>query len=230
MLNTFMFVVFPYVAIAIMLVVSIYRFSVNSYKFSSLSSEFLESEQLFWGSVPWHYGIIAVFLGHLIGFLFPREVLLFNSVPVRLLILEVTALIFGLMTLFGICMLIKRRLTNPRIKVVTSKMDLIILFVLLLQVVAGVGTAVMYRWGSNWYATSMTPYLWSIVKFNPDMKYVMAMPHLVKFHIVNAFFIIGLLPFTRLLHFLILPVQYLWRSWQIVVWNYDPKTVRKPEK
>ena len=39
--------------------------------------------------------------GHIIGFLFPREVLAFGSVPVRLLIMEVTALVFGLLAVVG---------------------------------------------------------------------------------------------------------------------------------
>lgn len=227
MLNLFLFVVFPYVAIFVMLVVSIHRYFNNSYKFSSLSSEFLESDQLFWGSVPWHYGIIVVLTGHLLGFLFPREMLAFGSVPIRLLIIEVFSLIFGLMALFGLVMLIRRRFENKRIWSVTNNMDIFILVLLLAQVVSGLGTAVSYRWGFNWYATSMVPYLRSLVTFHPDMQYVAAMPAMVKFHVGNAFLIIAVLPFTRLLHFLVLPIQYIWRSWQVVIWNYDRKTRRK---
>lgn len=227
MLNLFLFVVFPYVAVFVMLVVSIHRYFNNSYKFSSLSSEFLESDQLFWGSVPWHYGIIVVLTGHLLGFLFPREMIAFGGVPWRLLIIEVFSLIFGLMALFGLIMLVRRRFENKRIWAVTNKMDIFILILLLAQVVSGLGTAVSYRWGFNWYATSMVPYLRSLVMFQPDTQYVAAMPPMVKFHVGNAFFIIGVLPFTRLLHFLVLPVQYIWRSWQVVIWNYDRKLRRK---
>ena len=85
----------------------------------------------------------------------------------------------------------------------------------------------MYRWGMTWYAASMVPYLKSIFMLNPQMEYVMAMPLLVKIHVVNAFLIIAVLPFTRLVHFLVLPVHYLWRSWQVVIWNYDRKNIRK---
>ncbi len=227
MLNLFLFVVFPYVAIAIELVVSIYRFKNSSYKFTSLSSEFLESDKLFWGSVPWHYGIIVILVGHVVGFMFPREVIAFNSIPMRALIIEVSALIFGLSSLFGLVMLIRRRFTNKKVKVVTSNMDIFILFLLLVQVASGVGTAVMYRWGMTWYATSMVPYLKSIFMLNPQIEYMVAMPLMVKVHVVNAFLIIAILPFTRLLHFLVLPVHYLWRSWQVVIWNYDRKKIRK---
>ena len=120
-LDHFFFVIFPYISIVLMLVVSLYRYFNNSYKFSSLSSEFLEADQLFWGSVPWHYGILTVAGGHVLAFCFPQQFLAFGAVPIRLLILEVTALIFGLLALFGLIMLLKRRLTEDRIKVVTSR-------------------------------------------------------------------------------------------------------------
>lgn len=227
MLDFVLFAVFPYVAVAIELVVSIFRYYSNSYKFSSLSSEFLESKELFWGTVPWHYGIMVVLLGHVIGFCFPEEVLLFAKVPIRLIILEVTALIFGLMVLFGLIMLIKRRLTNDRIKAVTSRGDVLVLFLLLVQVLSGVGIAVFYRWGSLWYVSSMVPYLKSVFTFQPNLAYVASMPWLVKVHIAGAFAIIAVLPFTRLVHFLVLPIQYIWRSWQVVIWNYDRKKIRK---
>jgi len=226
MLTFFGFVIFPYIAIAIELVVSIHRYFNNSYKFSSLSSEFLESDKLFWGSVPWHYGIMTVLLGHIIGFLFPAHVLAFGSVPARLLVMEVTALIFGLMCLFGLVMLIYRRMTNERVRVVTTKIDMIILFLLLVQVLSGVGTAIFYRWGINWYATSMVPYLKSILMLKPELMYIKSLPWTVQLHIFNAFLIIAVLPFTRLLHFLVLPISYIWRSWQRVIWNYDHKTYR----
>jgi len=142
------------------------------------------------------------------------------------LIIEVFSLVFGLMALFGLVMLIRRRFENKRVRSVTSRMDIFILFLLLAQVVSGVSNAVNYRWGFNWYATSMVPYLRSLFVFNPDMQYVQAMPWAVKFHIVNSFLILMVLPFTRLLHFLVLPISYIWRSWQVVIWNQDRKKKR----
>lgn len=139
-------------------------------------------------------------------------------------------IIFGLLALFGLVMLIHRRLTHPRIKVVTSKMDLLVLFFLLVQTGSGVGTAVSYRWGSIWYAHSMVPYLKSLLCFKPDLLYLASMPWLVKVHVVNAFLIIAFLPFTRLVHFLVLPVPYIWRAWQVVIWNYDRKKIRKTDR
>ena len=56
-LNTFLFVAFPYVAIVVFVVGLTYRYRRKSFTISSLSSQFLEGRQLFWGSVPFHLGI-----------------------------------------------------------------------------------------------------------------------------------------------------------------------------
>jgi nitrate reductase gamma subunit len=225
-LNYLLFAVAPYVAITLLLSVSLWRFFFQSYKFSSLSSEFLESRELFWGSVPWHYGILVLFFGHLIGFLFPREVLLWNSVPVRLVILEVTALAFALLALVGLTLLIRRRLGHARIRAVTSWMDLLVLGLLLFQVVTGILTALTYRWGSSWYAAVLTPYLRSVFTLSPRVDLMVDLPWLVKSHVIGSIVIVGILPFTRLVHFLVPPVSYLWRRYQLVVWNWDRKKIR----
>ncbi|MFO1464403.1 MAG: respiratory nitrate reductase subunit gamma [bacterium] len=227
MKNFLLFLVFPYVAIALMLTVSIWRYLFRRHEFTSLSSEFLESKELFWGSVPWHYGILFVLFGHLVGLLFPREVLLWNSVPIRLLILEVSALTFGLMALVGMVLLIIRRATHPRIRRVTSVTDILVLAILLVQVVSGILVATMHRWGSSWYASALVPYLRSIFTLNPNIEYVAGMPVLVKIHVFTAFLIVAILPFTRLIHFLVVPVSYLWRPYQVVIWNFDRKKIRR---
>jgi nitrate reductase gamma subunit len=214
-----LFGVLPYVAIILAVVVTLWRYIDNRFSYSSLSSQFLENRQLFWGSVPWHYGILFILTGHLVGFLIPRTVLAWNGVPVRLYILEGTALAFGLLALWGLIVLVIRRAINARIRAVTSIMDVVLLLALLAQVVAGVGIAIFDRWGSSWYAGFAVPYLWSILRLSPDVALVANLPFLVQFHIVGAFAILALLPFTRLVHLLSLPYSYVWRPNQVVIWN-----------
>jgi len=214
-----LFGVFPYVAIIVALVGTIWRYNSNRFSYSSLSSQFLENKQLFWGSVPWHYGILVVLGGHLVAFIIPRSILAWNGVPWRLYVLEVTALAFGFLTLWGLIALIYRRATNARVKVVTSPMDWVLLLALLVQVVAGVWIATFYRWGSAWYAGFAVPYLWSLIWLSPNVSLVSNLPAMVQVHIVGAFVLLLLLPFTRLVHFLSAPVEYLWRPYQVVIWN-----------
>jgi len=226
--NNFFFIALPYIAVIVFLVGTIYRYRSTSFKYSSLSSQFLEGKKLFWGSIPFHIGILVVFLGHVTAFMFPRETLLWNSEPVRLIILEVSAFIFGLSVLFGLIMLFVRRITNARLRVVTTKMDIFIELFLIVEVILGCWIALGYRWGSSWFAADLSPYLWSIVKLSPQIDAVSAMPVVIKLHIIIAFSIILIFPFTRLVHFLVAPLHYLVRPYQVVMWNWDRKAIRDP--
>ena len=87
--------------------------------------------------------------------------------------------------------------------------------------------AVLHPWGSSWFAATASPYLWSVAKLNPEITYVVALPWLVKLHIINAFLVIGFFPFTRLVHILVVPNQYLWRKTQVVRWNWSPVGARR---
>lgn len=225
MLDNLFFIILPYAALTLAIVITVQRYLKRGFTYSSLSSQFLESDELFYGSVPWHIGILVVLTGHLIGFAIPRQVLWFNGVPARLYILEITGLLFGLLALVGIVSLIVRRFTSARIRAVTSWMDVVVLLVLLVQVVLGVYTALFYRWGSSWYATSAVPYLRSLFILQPDLKMIAPLPMVVKAHILNAFIFLAVFPFSRLVHMLVVPIQYLWRPYQLVIWNGDRRRI-----
>ncbi len=227
MTNTLLFIVLPYAALLIFLIGSIYRYMSKQFSVSSISSQFLESRRLFWGSQPFHWGLFILFFGHLTAFLFPRAVLAWNGEPMRLLILEISAFSFGLLSLIGVLLLILRRFSNSRVQIVTSKMDIVVYVILLIQIISGLLVAYDNRWGSSWFAAFVTPYLRSIFVFDPQMEAIVSVNSLsLKIHIVSAFTLIGLIPFTRFMHFLVYPLDYLWRNYQQVIWNWDRKRIR----
>ncbi len=216
--NQVLFAILPYVSVFLFFFVTIQRYRLQKFTYSSLSSQFLENKHHFWGLVPFHYGLIVVLIGHIIAFLVPRKVLIFNSVPLRLYILEAAALVCGLLTLIGLIAILIRRTNDSKLKVVTSTSDWIVYLLLLIQVAGGVYIAIFNPWGSSWFAATMAPYLMSLVKLNPEIAYVTALPFMVKLHIINAFLLIGFFPFTRLVHILVVPNPYLWRKTQVVRW------------
>ncbi|HYW38137.1 MAG TPA: respiratory nitrate reductase subunit gamma [Terriglobales bacterium] len=216
------FIVFPYLAMFVFFLGTIMRYRKAPFTYSSFSTQFLENKQHFWGLVPFHYGIVAVLLGHIVAFLIPREILVWNSRPLRLYVLEISALIFGLLTLVGLIGAIHRRLTFSKVRAVTTVMDWVVFVLLLAQVVSGVYVAVFHPWGSSWFAATVAPYLWSLVRFNPDLGFIAMMPLIVKFHIVMAYTLIAVAPFTRLVHILVAPNPYFWRKNQVVRWYRAP--------
>lgn len=222
MLDTVLFVAFPYVTVLMAVLVGVYRYRHDRYSYSSQSSQFLEGTALFWGSVPWHYGIITILLVHLLAALLPGPWAFLLGSPLRLYALEATGLALTLLAFAGLGLLIIRRLTVPRIIEVTSGMDWVLLAALLAQVALGGWIALFYRWGGIWYLHTAVPWLWSLVTLNPRIEAIANLPLVIKLHILGGFIIAGIFPFTRLVHVVAFPITYLWRPHQVVIWNGRP--------
>src|SRR6516165_11613826 len=71
MSDMILYAAFPYVAVVLAIWGGVHRYRHDRFSYSTLSSQLLENRTLFWGSVPWHYGIVIVLLAHLLGFLVP---------------------------------------------------------------------------------------------------------------------------------------------------------------
>jgi nitrate reductase gamma subunit len=195
------------------------RYRRHAYSCSSHSSQFLENRQHFWSSVPFHYGILVVLLGHLVAFAVPRQVLAWNAVPLRLFVLEATGLMFGLLALVGFAAVVVRRASEPKVRATTGRFDWVVYALLFVQLASGVEVALSYAWGSTWFAAGAAPYLGSLVLFQPDIAFVSVLPFAAKLHIVAAFVLAVVFPFSRLVHILNVPTPYLWRRPQVVRWQ-----------
>jgi nitrate reductase gamma subunit len=223
MLDFILFVIFPYVAVLLAVGGSLYRYFANRFSYSSLSSQFLENEKLFWGSTLWHYGVIPTLIIHLAGFTIPKVLALMHSTPELLYVTELAGKVFGLMAFAGIVLLIVRRVKASKVRVVTTPMDWIILVLLLNQIFLGMWTAFFYRWGATWFIHTATPWAASLATFHPQPGYVSALPLVPRLHFLNATLLIALFPFSRLVHMVTFPVTYLWRRFQVVGWNRSKK-------
>ncbi len=217
-LDLLLLATFPYVAIAIAVVGTIERYRRHALTVTTHSSQFLENRQHFWGIVPFHLGLLAVLIAHVIGALVPSAALRLGGRPMRLAILESVLLAFGLLALAGALVLAFRRGTVPKVRSITGRMDIVVYLLLLAQIAGGVATAVLYPWGSGWYAAVGTPYLWSLTRLSPDIAAIAATPLLVKLHVTGAWMLIAVLPFSRLVHVVAVPNQYFWRRPQVVRW------------
>jgi nitrate reductase gamma subunit len=226
--DLFLFVVLPYSALVIAVVGTIERYRRHAYSVSSHSSQFLENRSHFWGEMPFHYGIVLVLLGHVILTIIPASVLSLVASPRWLFAIEAAALALGLIAAFGLVVIIARRVLTASVRRITSAMDWVIYALLLVQIAGGIAVAVVHPWGAAWFASVLTPYLWSLARFQPDAAAVAAMPFLIKLHVATAFAIVALFPFSRLVHIVAVPNSYLWRRPQVVRWRRLPAA--RPEK
>jgi len=216
--NMALFAALPYVALFTFVLVTVYRYVSESFTYSSLSSQFLENRLHFWGLVPFHYGLILILAAHILAFFFPAAFIAWGRSPLRLYLLETLGLALAIFTLVGLLMQLARRISTRHVRVATRVADWIVLALLVLQVGSGIYVAVLHPWGSSWFAAAAAPYLWSVLKFQPDISFISQAPIAVKLHVVNAFLLVLVFPFTRLVHVIVAPLPYLWRKPQLVRW------------
>lgn len=219
MFDLVLFAIMPYVSLMLFFVITIQRYRQRKFSYSSLSSQFLENKMHFWGSVPFHYGILFVLAGHALGILMPSAILAWNAAPLRLFILETTGLAMAILALVGLINIVIRRQANTKARRVTSLSDWILYFFLGVQIVSGIAVAIGHGWGSSWFAASVTPWFWTLMSLQPDVSYIANLHWVIQLHIINAFLLVGFFPFTRLVHVLVVPNHYLWRKTQVVIWN-----------
>ncbi len=212
-----LFVGFPYAALLLAIAVTVVRWRKAPFTVSSISSQLLESRKLFWGSVPFHWGVLLILGGHLFTLFLPSTVQWWDGVPVRLYALEITGLALAIWTLFGIAVLIYRRFVTSRVRVVTTPMDMVVLALLLVQVISGIWVAVGLRFGSMWAVGVVVPYIWSLVTLSPQPELIQPFPLVLQIHVISFWVFLAIFPFTRLIHIITFPVTYVTRPWQRVV-------------
>lgn len=215
--NQFLWVIFPYMMIVTTIVGHIYRYSTDQMNWSSRSSEFLEKKSLRWGSLLFHYGIIFVFFGHVLGLLIP-ESFITDSIGIKNEVYHQIAISFGgvagIATVVGVFILFFRRYGNKRISKTSSFGDKFIIVLLFLLIGFGIYNTLFYNLavGDFDYRLSISPWVRSLFVFSPDPSLMVNAPITYKIHVLLAFLTLGVWPFTRLVHVWSIPVAYIKRS------------------
>lgn len=199
MKTSFLFAAWPYIAAALLATGILIRYLLVRNQVSSITARMSEAWATFGGSRMWRISLALLFLVHLVGFWFPRGILLWNGSTTRLLVLEGLAFAAGLLALAGWASLMWRHLGHSSSQSPISELlDTIFLSLLFLGILSGLLVAGLYRWGSSWGVMTLTPYAVSLLQGRPAPGFVTRMPFLVRLHIFSAFCAIAVLPLTRL--------------------------------
>ena len=220
-LNTLMFGIYPYIALAIFVIGSIIRYDREQYTWKTGSSQLLESKQLKKGSRAFHVGIIMVLMGHFVGLLTPAE--LWHIVGIEASHKQLIAMglggVFGVICFYGLTILIKRRLYNPRVRATSSTMDIAILLLLYVQLILGL-LSIFVSAGHIDGAEMLKLMSWAqnMVTFDgTEAASAIADVHWIyKLHVFLGMTLFVVFPFSRLVHVASVPIQYLSRSYQVV--------------
>jgi nitrate reductase gamma subunit len=219
-LNTLLFGIYPYIALAVFFIASLIRYDRDQYGWRTGSSQMLRAAELKRGSRLFHIGILLLFVGHFVGLLTPPAV--YHAFGLSTSAKQIMAVIaggaFGSVCLRGLWILTKRRMTDPRIRATSTKMDIAILHLLLTQLVLGLITLPFSLWHSDGSTMLMlADWAQRIVTFRGGAAEAMAGANLIyKAHIFLGLTIFVVFPFSRLVHVWSVPLGYVTRSYQIV--------------
>jgi nitrate reductase gamma subunit len=218
MFEQFLWVVLPYIVLTIFIGGHIYRYNHDQFGWTTKSSEILEKKLLRLGSNLFHWGIIFVFFGHVMGLLIPIEI--YESIGVSEHQYHTIALIGGIpagvAAAIGILILFYRRLSVRRLVATSTPGDWVSLICLIIVILSGLSATFINIDSQGFdYRTTIGPWLRGVLTFRADASLLADVPIWFKIHIAAVLGIFAAWPFTRLVHVFSLPVRYLTRSYVI---------------
>ncbi|MEQ6007493.1 respiratory nitrate reductase subunit gamma [Staphylococcus saccharolyticus] len=217
MLNQFIWIIYPYLCLAIFVIGHIARYKYDQFSWTAKSSEMIEKRRLKWGSLLFHLGVIPVFFGHVVGLLIPSNWL--EAVGVDNHIYHIGAVyigsIFGIMTLIGMLLLTLRRLTIKNVRRLSSFSDIFVNIVLLIILLMGCYSTLVTNAVQLDFDYRQTIAIWfrHLFMFSPNANLTVNVPWSFKLHILLGFTVFACWPFTRLVHVWSVPLSYMNRRY-----------------
>lgn len=214
----FFYGIFPYICIASFVLGSIWRYRYDQMGLTSYSTQLLESKTLRWASPMWHFGLLGVFLGHVGGLVIPESWTKALGIPEDLYHMGALVLgsIFGIIMFIGFVGLVSRRLAVRSVRMASLPSDKIMYPVLTIVIVLGLINTLYFQTVDVYnYRSTISEWFRGIFYLHPDVADVTGAPWSYQLHAIFAFLLIGIWPYTRLIHMFSVPVGYLTRPYVV---------------
>ncbi|MFD5073345.1 respiratory nitrate reductase subunit gamma [Streptomyces sp. NPDC058371] len=224
-MTTLLWGALPYVAFVLLVAGLVWRYRYDKYGWTTRSSQVYESKLLNIASPAFHYGILFVLVGHLVGLFVPESWTEALGVKERLyhLLSLYGGTAAGVLAVFGILLLLYRRRTKAPVFRATTANDKLMYVVLLGAIVLGMTAKLTHASGEGYnYRHTIAPWARSLFTLRPRTELMEGVPVLYQVHAVVGMTLIALVPYTRLVHMFSAPVQYLFRPY-VVYRSRDPE-------
>jgi nitrate reductase gamma subunit len=216
-LEILLWVVLPYVSLAIFVVGHYWRYRYDKFGWTTRSTQLYERKLLRWGSPLFHFGILFALGGHVIGLGIPKswtEAVGVSEAAYHAVAIGIGA-IAGVCTLVGLAILIYRRRTVGPVFSATTKNDKFMYVVLTATILFGLSNTVLGVPGQEGtdYRDTVSPWFRSIFTFQPEPGLMGEAGLGFQLHALSALVLFAIWPFTRLVHVFSAPIGYLTRPY-----------------
>jgi len=219
-MSLLLWVILPYVCLTVFVVGHYWRYRYDKFGWTTRSSQLYESRLLRLGSPLFHFGMLGVVAGHVVGLAIPESWTASAGIDEDTYhLLAVTlGLASGAATVVGLAILIYRRRTVGRVFIATTRMDKLMYVVLGGVIALGIwntlASSVFEVGGQEYnYREGISVWFRDFWSFRPDPDLMDAAPLGFQLHALGAFLLFALWPFTRLVHVFSAPLGYLTRPY-----------------
>lgn len=228
-MSTFLWVIFPYICLAIFVVGHVWRYRYDKFGWTTRSSQLYESKLLRIGSPLFHFGILGVAMGHFLGLIVPQS--LTDRIGISHEMYHFIAMAFGIpagvAAVLGLAILIYRRRTVGPVFSATTINDKVMYAVLAIVMFLGIWNTIaggIFTIGGEYnYRDGVSPWFRQIFWFQPDASLMEGAPLGFQLHALTAFLLFAMWPFTRLVHVFSAPLGYFTRPYIV----YRSRDVRR---
>lgn len=219
--NNFLWGAFPWLAIAAFFVGIFWRWRTDQFGWTTHSSQIYESKLLRLSSPLFHWGMVFVVIGHLMGLAMPKSWTRAVGISDHAyhLIATIPGSIAAVAVVLGFCGLLYRRIVNRSVFLSTSKSDKVMYVFLGLALLSGtIATFSTQVFGGPQgydYRETISPWLRDLIVFNIHPETMADVPWQFKLHVLAGFTIIAVWQYTRLVHAFSAPVGYVTRPYVV---------------
>lgn len=231
-MNLFLWVILPYLSVVVLIGGLIWRYRYDQFGWTTRSSQLYESKLLKIASPLFHFALLAVFLGHVMGLLIPKAFTDWIGIDQHTYhaVAVVGGGAAGIALVVGLAMLIWRRRRTSSVFNATTTNDKAMYLVLALVVAFGMAatfTGGTYADGAEHnYRETVSVWFRSLFMLHPDTAAIEAATWQFKTHIIIALVLFMMTPFTRLVHAFTAPLHYLFRPY--IVYRSRATTPTRP--
>ena len=235
-MTMFLWVIVPYVCLAVFVVGHVWRYRYDKFGWTTRSSQLYEDRLLRIGSPLFHFGMLGVVVGHVVGLVIPQ--VWTNALGLSPHTYHVIALAggipAGLAAVAGLVILVYRRRTTGPVFSATTVNDKVMYALLGTVILLGMWNTIagsLLQFGGEYnYREGVSPWFRSIFLFQPEPELMAEAPLGFRAHALLAFLLFAMWPFTRLVHVFSAPIGYLTRPYLVYRSRDERRGSRAPQR
>lgn len=209
--------VLPYLALVVLVMGAAWRYRYDRFGFTTRSSQLHESRLLSVGGPLFHYALLMVIGGHVLGLLVPEALtdrLRISQEEYHWVALSVGGAA-GLAAVAGLALLLYRRLRVPAVRRGSSRGDRAAYPLLVLVLCAGLLATASSVTNPYDYRLGVAVWFRSLFALEPDVPAMAHAPLVYQVHALLALALFASWPFSRLVHAFSVPLGYAVRPYVV---------------